>query len=200
MKETVEPFGRPGADEYHEYYGRYIGQVPGGDVLELLERQMSETAALLLAVPAARETHRYAADKWTIREVVGHVLDSERVFGLRALHIARGDPAALPSFDQEEWARASNAGRRPLTDLTNELVAVRRSHVLLFRGMAPEAATRRGVASGREFTVRSLAWIIAGHERHHVRTLIERYGVDGESAASQPGRHHSPSESGRVLK
>lgn len=179
MKATTPVFARPSPGEHDEYYGFYIGQVPDGEVLETLERQVEETVALLRGIPAARETHRYAAGKWSIREVVGHLIDAERVFGLRALHFARSDPAPLPSLEQDDWARASNAHDRSLADLVDEFLAVRRGHVLLFRGMNADAALRRGVASGREFTVRSIPWILAGHERHHAKLLRERYLVEG---------------------
>jgi hypothetical protein len=175
MPSAAPAFLRPGPGEHHEYYGLYVSQVSDGDVLDTLERQVEETTALLRSVPAARETYRYADGKWSIREVIGHVLDTERVFGLRALHFARRDPAPLPSFEQDDWARVSNAHARPLADLVEEFRAVRRGHVLLLRGLDPDAGPRRGVASGREFTVRSIPWILAGHERHHVGVLRERY-------------------------
>lgn len=168
-------FDRPGPGEHHEYYSLYIDRVPDGDVLDTLERQVEETADLLSSVAPERETRRYAPGKWSIREVVGHIIDAERVFAYRALHFAREDGAPLPSMEQEPWAAASNAGQRDLVDLVSELRTTRRSHVLMFRGLGADAPLRRGVASGREFTVRSLPWIIAGHELHHADVLRERY-------------------------
>jgi hypothetical protein len=176
MQELANAFARPASDEYHEYYGRYIEQVPDGDILEMLERQVGGTLTLLRNVASDRETYRYQPGKWSIREVVGHVLDSERVFGMRALHFARGDANPLPSFEQDDWARLSYADQRPLADLAEELRAVRLGHVLMLRGLGPDAPLRRGIASGRQFTVRSMAWILAGHELHHVRILREAYG------------------------
>jgi len=175
MRELASAFARPAPDEYPEYYGRYISQVPDGDILEMLAQQMTETTALLRGVPADRETYRYQPGKWSIREVVGHVVDTERVFGMRALHFARGDSTPLPSFEQDDWARVSNAGRRPLADLAEELRVVRGGHLIMLRGLDPDAALRRGMTTA-EFTVRSLAWILAGHEIHHVRILREAYG------------------------
>ena len=172
---TTPRFDRPGPDEHHAYYSLYIDQVRDGDILDTLEHQIGETAALLKAVPPSLETHRYAPGKWSIREVVGHMIDTERVFGFRGIHFARSDPAPLPSFEQEDWARVSSAHERPLADLVDELLAVRRGHVLFFRGLDAAAPLRRGVASGREFTVRSVPWIMAGHELHHTRILRERY-------------------------
>lgn len=177
MQRTMPVFARPGAGEHDEYYRLYIGQVPDGDILETLERQIDETADLLKGLPAALETHRYAPDKWSIREVIGHLIDAERVFGVRALHFARSDPAPLPSFEQDDWVRLGNAHERPMASLVAELVAVRTGHVLLFRGLDADAALRRGIASGLEFTVRSIPWILAGHELHHRRLLQERYLV-----------------------
>jgi hypothetical protein len=176
MQAVSTAFARPGPDEHAEYYRRYIDRVPDGDVLDMLERQVTDTVALLRNVPAERETYRYQPDKWSIREAVGHVLDSERVFGFRALHFARGDATPLPSFEQDDWARVSNAGQRPLADLAEEFRVVRLGHVLMFRGLDPDAALRRGVASGFEFSVRAMAWILAGHELHHVHILRETYG------------------------
>lgn len=167
--------GRPATSEHAPYYGRYIEQVADGDVLETLERQMRDTRALLAGVPAARETFRYAPDKWSLREVVGHLIDVERTFTLRALWFARGAGSPLPSLEQDEWAAASNAGGRALSELMDEWAAVRDSGVRMFRGFDAEAWSRAGVASGFPFTVRSIPWIIAGHEVHHRRLIAERY-------------------------
>lgn len=169
------PHRRPDASEYAPFYGTSIDQVPDGPVLDRLEHQIAETAEFLRSVPADREGHRYAPDRWSIREVVGHVLDIERVFGLRALHFARSDPAPLPGVDQDAWAGAAGYGERPLGDLVEELEAVRRSSVALFRGLPDDAWSRTGVASGVTFTVRAIPWILAGHEIHHRRVLRERY-------------------------
>lgn len=166
---------RPAKEEYAPFYATYVERVPEGDVVETLSSGIPAVRALLEPVTPALETYRYAPEKWTIREVVGHVVDSERLFAFRALHMARRDPAPLPSMDQEQWARGSNAGERPLPELLDELEAVRRSTVCFFRGLDPGAADIRGVASGMEFTVRSLASIIAGHEIHHRGVLEERY-------------------------
>jgi len=168
---------RPGPDEYASYYETYIGQVPDGDILELLATQAADTIGLLAAVPAERETYRYAPGKWSVREVVGHVIDTERVFAYRALAFARKSDEPLPSMDQETWAVASNAGDRPLADLIAELRAVRDATLALFDSFADEAGQRRGVASGNTFTVRAIAWIIAGHERHHRMILQREYGL-----------------------
>lgn len=168
---------RPATGECPEYYLRYIERVPAGDVVRTLATQAEETERVLRAVPREREEFRPAPEAWALREVVGHLIDTERVFGYRALSFARSDASPLPSMDQEAWARGSNAAERPLVDLVDELAVVRRATVLLFAGLDEDAADRKGIASGVEFTVRCIPWIIAGHELHHVALLREKYGV-----------------------
>ncbi len=166
---------RPETSEYALPYGTYVEQVPGGDILETLEHQIEETLGLLREVSEERGERRYAPGKWSIKEVVAHVIDAERVFAYRALRFARNDATPLPSFDENEYARYNRAGTRALRDLIEELAAVRRANLHLFRSLSEDELGRRGVASGREVTVRALLWIVAGHERHHVRLLRERY-------------------------
>ena len=165
---------RPRPDEYADFYGTYIAAVEG-PLQETLEIDSRHWQTLLASVPPAREAYRYAPGKWSIREVVGHVIDAERMFSVRAMAFARGDQAHFPSFDENAYAAASGADRRSLADLTEELCAVRRSTLLLLKSFEEEAWDRRGTASGYEFTVRSLAWIMAGHSRHHRGVLAERY-------------------------
>lgn len=171
----------PEPTEYHEFYGAYVDLVPPGDLLLTLGREIEATLAVLERVPEGRGVHRYQEGKWSVREVVGHLVDSERLFTYRALHVARRDPASLPGMDQERWAAASNAHDRPLAEVAEELADVRRATLHLFRGLPEEAHERRGVASGYEVTVRGLAGIVAGHELHHRRILEERYlpGIEG---------------------
>ena len=164
---------RPTPDEHAEYYGRYIALVPDGPIVETLRDQLGDTLALLQGVGSDRETYRYAQGKWSLREVVGHLIDTERMFAFRALAMARAEGVDLPGMDQDEWAAASNAGERPLWDLSHEWAALRRANVHMFASMAPADADRTGRASGYDFTVRSFPWIIAGHELWH-RRLIER--------------------------
>jgi uncharacterized damage-inducible protein DinB len=167
---------RPDASEYASYYDRYLAAVPDtGDFLASLEAQGASTVALLRSLSEAQAEHRYAPDKWSVKEMVGHVIDAERVFSYRALHVARGDKAPLPSFEQEDWVRVSNAGSRPIADLANEFAAVRASTLALFRSLDDAALVRRGIANKIEVTPRALAWIIAGHERHHRGVLTDRY-------------------------
>jgi hypothetical protein len=167
---------RPAPSEHAEYYGRYVALVPEGDILETLRDQLGETLALLQRIPPDRETYRYDEGKWSLREVVGHLVDTERLFAYRALAMARSDGVDLPGMDQDEWARHSNADARPLDDLGAEWAALRRANVHMFASMAATTGERSGVASGYTFTVRSFPWIIAGHELWH-RRLIERHYV-----------------------
>ncbi len=167
--------GRPGPGEHAEYFARYIDLVPNGDILETLRDQLGETLALLQQVPRERESYRYAPGKWSLREVVGHMLDTERVMAYRALAMSRSEGVDLPGMDQEEWARHSNAATRSLDDLASEWASVRRANVHMFATLPDGAAERRGRASGNEFTVRSFAWIIAGHELWHRERLAKDY-------------------------
>ena len=166
--------GRPGKDEYADFYGPYIAAVEE-PLLTGLERDAESWRALLAAVPPDREGYRYADGKWSVREVVAHVIDAERMFSVRTMAFARGDRSHFPSFDENAYAAASGADRRALADLAEEFAAVRTATLLLLRSFEDGAWDRRGVASGYEFTVRSLAWIIAGHSRHHRGVLAERY-------------------------
>lgn len=166
---------RPGTGEYAPFYAGYVAGVPDGDLIALLEQQAEETAGLLGAISEEKSHHRYAPGKWTIREVLGHIIDGERVFTYRALTFARGDAGPLPSFDENAWAASSNADRRTMKQLLAEYRAVRAATVALFRGFGDEEFARSGVASKNPVTVRALAYIVAGHERHHLKILRERY-------------------------
>jgi len=172
---TTASTGRPEKSEYLAYYERYIALVPDGDVVSTLTTQMGETLALLRGLPASVSTYRYAPDKWSVNEVVGHVIDSERIFAVRALRFARNDPTPVPGYEQDDYVRNSNFDAYALSDLASELEVVRRSTVFLFRHMDEEAWIRRGTANNAEVSVRALAYIIAGHELHHRQILRARY-------------------------
>ncbi|HEU5217079.1 MAG TPA: DinB family protein [Gemmatimonadales bacterium] len=172
---TALRYDRPSATEFAAYYGRYIGTVPDGDLLRMLEEQGEQTTALLSGVPESRGGFAYGAGKWTLKEVLGHIADAERVFAYRALRIARGDQTPLPGFDQEPWVPQSGANARTLADLLGELRVVRAATLALLRHLPPEAVGRMGTASDQPVSVRALAWIIAGHERHHLAIVRERY-------------------------
>jgi len=167
---------RPGADEYAPYYGRYIERVPAGDVTQTLEAGLRDTLALLGSQAArSRADHRYAAGKWSVKEVLGHVIDAERVFAYRMLRFGRGDETPLPGFDENAYTPAGEFDSRTLDDLLEEYRAVRGATLHLVRGLPAAAWSRRGEASGFAISVRALAHVIAGHELHHRAVLTERY-------------------------
>jgi hypothetical protein len=166
---------RPVPEEFAPYYAKYIDLVPEGDLVATLQSQLSDTTALLDAIPDQLAAFRYAEGKWTIGEVVGHINDTERIFAYRALRIARGDGTPLAGFDQDPYVVNSPAGRMRLRDLAEEFASVRLASITLIRQFDDAAWNRRGTASNKEVTVRALAWMIAGHERHHVKILRERY-------------------------
>ena len=168
---------RPEADEHIEYYGKYIRLVRGEDAMEAMRSQIGDTVRLLQPLEESRALHRYAPGKWSIKEVVGHLTDGERVFAYRALRFGRADDTPLPGFDENTYVPAGRFDQRPLSDLVEEYQTVRASSIALYRGMNEEALLRRGSANGAPISVRALAWIIAGHELHHRGILIERYGL-----------------------
>lgn len=165
----------PKADEHAPYYARYIERVPNGDLITVLRDQSADTVALLRDLTPERATHAYAPGKWTVKEVVGHVIDAERIFAYRALRFARGDTTELAGFEQNPYVPAGKFDRRSLGDLLEELQIVRAATIQLVRHADDEVLSRRGIASGKEVSVRALFYIIAGHERHHVDLLRERY-------------------------
>jgi uncharacterized damage-inducible protein DinB len=166
---------RPNEGEFAPFAARYIERVPEGDIVATLEAQMEETLALLRTISEERAGYAYAAGKWTVREVVGHVADTERVLAYRALRIGRGDDTPLPGFDENAYVRKAGFDGRTLGDLLAELDAVRSATLTLVRGLPSEAWTRRGTAAGAPYTVRGLIFMIAGHELHHRAILEERY-------------------------
>jgi uncharacterized damage-inducible protein DinB len=172
---TTAAIPRPEPSEYLAYYETYISKVPKGSLLTVLEDQRRETQELLAGLSDAEALHRYAPGKWSIKEVVGHLMDSERVFCYRALGFGRADANPLPGFDEKAWVPAGRFDARSLKDLAAEFDAVRRATIALFAGLDADALARRGTANNYPITVRALAWIIAGHERHHVAILRERY-------------------------
>lgn len=166
---------RPAPDEYASYYGRYVAEVPDGDVLEILAQGLAETLAALRPVGEERASHRYEPGKWTLREVAGHVADTERIFAYRALRFARADTEPLAGMEQDEYIRHAGFERRPLAGILEEFEHQRRSNLALFRSFGAEELARRGTASGYEVSVRALLFILAGHERHHLGVLRSRY-------------------------
>lgn len=172
---------KPAESEFAAFYKGYVALVPDGDIVGVLEGQISDVTRLTATVPRERETFRYAPDKWSIRELVSHLTDAERVFGYRAFCIGRGDQASLPGFDENQYVAASGADSRPLPELAREWALVREGNVAALRRLDPEAWMRVGTANGNDISVRALAFIMAGHVLHHQGVLRARYGV-GESA------------------
>jgi hypothetical protein len=167
---------RPGTDEYAPAFAGYVAEIADGeDVVGVLTGQLDEVLARFCGMPASRGDYRYAPGKWSLKEVIGHLADTERVFAYRALSIARGDPAPLPSFDDQAWVAEMGAGDRTLGDIVDEFAIVRRASLALFRHLPAAAWTRRGVANGHRTTVRAMAWVMAGHARHHLEVLEARY-------------------------
>ena len=166
---------RPQKGDYAEYFEKYIALVPSGDFLELLQTQREDLMGLLSPLNEEQGDFRYAQRKWSIKEVIGHINDTERIFAYRLLRIARGDQTPLASFEQDGYMRTGNFGARKLKDLLEEFSVIREATIALVRSMDDAAWLRRGVASQKEITTTALAFIIAGHVRHHRILLEERY-------------------------
>lgn len=168
---------RPTTAEAADYYFTYIGKVPDGDVLEQLANQIVETQALLGTVGEERAGYRYEPGKWSIKQVVGHLADTERVFAYRALSFSRGDQGPIPGMDQDRWIEGGRFDELSLASIVEDLVAIRGSTLTLFRGFSEEQWNRTGTASDLPFQAGAIAWIIAGHELHHRGVLETLYGV-----------------------
>jgi hypothetical protein len=166
----------PEVGEYAAAFGDYVARVADDeDVLAVLVTQLDEVLARLNRIPETRGDYRYAPGKWSIKEMVGHLSDTERVFAYRALRIGRGDATPLPGFDDQSYVTEVGAGDRTLADLAAEWGDVRRATIALFRNLPARAWQRRGIASDQPISVRALAYIIAGHMRHHLEVLEARY-------------------------
>ena len=170
---------RPAPGEYNPAFERYVSRVPEDDALPVLARQAAEVRAALAGVAGERAGFRYGPDKWSIREVVGHFTDAERIFGFRALSIARGEKTALPGFEENGYAAVAGHDRYALPDLLAEFEGVRASHVSMFAHLDTTAVERIGTANGSPTSVRAIAYIMVGHVRHHLGVLASKYGVEG---------------------
>jgi uncharacterized damage-inducible protein DinB len=166
---------KPANTEYAPYYEGYVSLVPDTDIIFALTQQMNSTLDLLSGIAEQQSNHRYEPGKWSIKELVGHVIDSERIFAYRALRIARGDQTPLAGFEQDGYVASANFDQRRLTDLAQEYRHVRGASLELFKWLSDEAWERRGVANDVEVSARALAWIIAGHELHHMSVLKTKY-------------------------
>ena len=168
---------RPGPDEFAPFYQAYVDRVPAGDVLENLRQQGERTSALLAAVPESKGLFAYAPGKWSVKRLVQHLVDGERLFCYRAMCIARGEQGSLPGFDENAYADQDGSDARPLAQIVAEYATVRAATLTLYAGMTDAVSQRRGTASGKSVTVRALLWMTAGHELHHLTILRERYGI-----------------------
>jgi uncharacterized damage-inducible protein DinB len=166
---------KPDSDEFLQYYARYIDLVPEGDIVATLSTQMDETRALLRQFPETMSGYRYGPHKWSVNEVLGHLIDAERIFGVRALRFARNDSTPLPGFEQDDYVANANFDSCSVSELAAEFEAVRAATLFFFRHLDESAWMRRGTASNAAVSVRALAYIIAGHELHHRGILRDRY-------------------------
>jgi hypothetical protein len=172
-------FVRPSEGDFHPYFQQYLDLVPTDvpDIMLHLKKQGLEMLTLMRTLDDARAEYRYAPEKWSIKEIIGHLIDAERLFAFRALWAARGEPNEQPGMDENLWAANSNAHARPLPDLWREQHVCRTDHVYLFRSLDQEALERHGATSGNTITAAAIPWLIAGHERHHLNVLRDRYDV-----------------------
>jgi hypothetical protein len=173
--------GQPLETEYAGDFGGYISQVTEDKVLPVLESQLNELDAMFATVNAERETYRYAEGKWSIREIVGHLIDGERVFGYRAFCIARGEKNSLPGFDQDDYMLTAPYHGMPLKDLLSEFRLVREANIAMLKNLDEDSWTRVGTANDSPVSVRALAFVMAGHLRHHMGVLKERYEVGNKT-------------------
>jgi len=169
------PTEKPQPSENAPFYAEYIATVPDGDIVQLLEQQVAALRAFANRLAPERETFRYAPDKWTVRELVGHVIDAERVFGYRLVCISRGDRNSLPGFDENEYVAAANFNARPLQSLVDEFALLRGANLMAMRALDAAAWQRIGLANNNPVSVRALAYIMAGHVNHHLTMLQTRY-------------------------
>lgn len=170
---------RPTPDEFPTAYAGYVAAAPDGDIIETLERELAATLQRLEGLDDAQAGYRYAPGKWSIKEVVGHLADAERVFAYRAMVFARGDAGPLPGFDENAYVPAQESDVQPFARLLTQFKTGRAATISLLATLPDAAWPRRGFANGKPVTVRALAWVIAGHEAHHRRVLDERYRLKG---------------------
>ncbi len=174
---TRSSISPPASDEYAPFYAGYVALVREEDVLYVLARQPEDLRRLCGGLSDEDALARYAPGKWIVKEVLGHLADVERIFAYRALRVGRGDVTPLAGFDENAYVPAAGSDRRPLADLLDEFEAVRAATLALFRGMPEDAWGRRGTANGVPVSTRGLLYVTAGHARHHMEILRERYGL-----------------------
>jgi uncharacterized damage-inducible protein DinB len=167
--------GKPAETEYASYYGRYVALVADPDIVAALDHQLKSTRTLLDTISEEKAGHRYEPGKWSIKQLVGHIADTERIFAHRALRFARNDRTELPGFDENAYAANANFGDLPLSSVVEEYATVRQASIVLFKHLEKDAWNRRGIANKNEVSVRAIAFLIAGHELHHIGILKTRY-------------------------
>jgi hypothetical protein len=168
---------RPAPEEFGAHFGKYIEIVPDGSIVDILAGYLKSTAEFLSDIPQAKGEYRYEPGKWSLKQVIGHISDTERVMSYRLLRIARGDSTPLPGFDQDAYVSNVDFDAYSLSDLIEDYISVRRATLTLVRGLADDAWSRMGTASSAPMSARALAYVIAGHELHHLRILKEKYLV-----------------------
>jgi DinB superfamily len=166
---------RPEKTEYNEYYERYVSLVNETEIVQVLENQQAELSEIFERITEEKSLYAYAEGKWTIKEVLGHLSDGERIFAYRALRISRADETPIEGFEQDGYIENSNFNGTKLSDLLDEFLLIRKSNLIFFKNLTAEAWTRAGTASDSPVSVRAIAYIMAGHVRHHIRILRERY-------------------------
>jgi len=166
---------RPRTGDNNPYYDRYISLIGDDDIIEVLKAQRKTSKKFLKTFTEKQGNYAYADGKWSVKEVLGHVIDTERIMAYRALAFARGEKQTLPGFEQDDYVAESNFNNRSLDDLINEFLKARESNIILFKNFDEEILNRRGIANEAEITVLALIYIIAGHEKHHMKILRERY-------------------------
>jgi len=166
---------RPNQGDYSDYYNSYVNLIEGDDIINILYKQNKETQDILNSFSEHKGNYRYADGKWTVKEVVGHLIDTERVFAYRALCIARGEKKSLPGFEQDDYVTEGNFNRRELFELNYEFRLLRESNLLLFKSFTPEMLKQKGFANESSISVLAILFIIAGHELHHIKVLQEKY-------------------------
>jgi uncharacterized damage-inducible protein DinB len=168
---------RPTASDYSPYHASYVALVPEEDIVSAMEQQSSEMQKVLASLDETKAASRYAEGKWSVKEVIGHVVDAERIFGFRALAIARGEAQPLPGFDEKQYVDNASFEEWKLGDLAELYALARRANIVFFKNLRDDAWERRGTASNAPASVRGLAYVIVGHERHHLKVLRERYAI-----------------------
>lgn len=166
---------RPLVNEYIPYYQSYVDLVKGNEIIPVLESQIDEFITLMKTIPEERKTYTYAEGKWSIAELLGHLIDSERIMAFRALWFARNDPNPLPGFEQDDYVKIAGSNNRTLSSFTDEWVPLRKSNIILYKSFDNDAIRRHGIANDNDITVLALLFIIAGHFTHHLNILKEKY-------------------------